>query len=142
MCNISSDIKNLNVHPPGLHHGFICGQIQQPEPFLEINQTKPGPLLTANQTLWNTDAGFRQFFSAYLTTLFIHFDSIVKILLLCLLFSSERVNSIRKVHIAYFSKAEVRNYWKYNIKFYSYKISKLKLFRYTELQFTDCYIKN
>lgn len=77
VCNISSNIKSLNVHLPGLHHGFICGQLQQPEPLFKINQTKPGPLLAANQTLWNIDTGFRQFFSAYLIILFIHFDNIV-----------------------------------------------------------------
>lgn len=77
VCNISSNIKSLNVHLPGLHHGFICGQLQQPEPLFKINQTKPGPLLAANQTLWNIDTAFRQFFGVYLIILFIHFDNTV-----------------------------------------------------------------
>lgn len=74
VCNICS--LKLECAPPGLHRGFIYGQVdkQQPEPFLKLSQTKLGPLLRAKQTLWNTDTGFRLF---YLITLFIHFDNIL-----------------------------------------------------------------
>lgn len=38
MSNISWNIDSLNMHPPGLHHGFICGQLPEAEPLLKNEQ--------------------------------------------------------------------------------------------------------